>query len=77
MLHCPEGPTSSAAPIPLTARLVFDNTVLLEKAVGADGHVVFDKVDFNQPPQQYNLTLELSPGTDSALAADVSDQEAS
>jgi hypothetical protein len=57
--------------------LVFNNTVLLEKAVGPDGHVVFDKVDFNQPPQQYNLTLQLSPATESALAADVSDPKIS
>jgi hypothetical protein len=57
--------------------LVYKNTVLVEKAVGSDGHVVFDKVDFNQPPQQYNLTLQLSPATESALAADVSDKNVS
>jgi hypothetical protein len=61
--------------IPLSARLVYNNTVLLEKAVGPEGEVLFDKVDFNQPPERYYLTLELSPGTESALAADVSQQE--
>jgi len=66
------GTAASASLTPLTARLVYNNTVLLEKAVGPNGEVLFDKVDFNQPPERYNLTLELSPGTDSALAADVS-----
>jgi hypothetical protein len=71
------GAASSASLIPLTAQLVFNRTVLKEQAVGPDGEVVFDKVDFNQPPQQsftqYTLTVLLSPATESSLAADVSD----
>jgi len=66
------GIASSASLTPLTARLMYNNIVLFEQAVGPQGEIVFDKVDFNQPPQRYNLTLQLSPTTESALAADVS-----
>lgn len=66
------GSASAASLTPLTARLVYNNIILLQQAVGPQGQIVFDKVDFNQPPQRYNLTLQLSPATESALAADVS-----
>ncbi len=73
LLPC-TGPAASVSLIPLSARLVYNSIVLLEKAVGPDGEVAFDKVDFNQPPQRYNLTLQLSPVSQSALADDVSGQ---
>jgi hypothetical protein len=56
---------------------VYDDLVIFEKAVGPDGGVVFDKVDFNQRPGNYTLTLQLSPTTESAFAADVSDRATS
>lgn len=71
------GTSTSASLISLTARLVYNDLVLFEKAVGPDGGVVFDKVDFNQRPGTYTLTLQLSPTTESAFAADVSDQATS
>jgi hypothetical protein len=58
--------------LPLTARLVFNNMVLVEQPVGPNGQVLFDKVDFNQPPHRYTLRLELSPTSQSDIATDVS-----
>jgi hypothetical protein len=69
----PAGTVASASLTPLAARLIYNNITLFETAVGPDGGVMFTGVDFNQPPQRYTLTLQLSPTTESALAADVSD----